>query len=97
MAIIPYGSSTLTNTYTASIGTTWTESTDGYYTQTVTVSGILASDNPIIDLVTTTSGYEAEQDAWGKIFKAMTATDSITFYATGVTETAINIQIKVVR
>ncbi len=95
--LIPYSAPIMTATYTASLGTTWTSNTDGYYTQSVAVSGILAADNPIIDLVTTTSGYKEEQEAWGKIFKATTAKESITFYATEATATAINIQIKVVR
>lgn len=85
-----------TATYTAALSTTWTSATD-YVTQTVTVSGLLATDNPIIDLVTTTAGFEAEQEAWGKVFKAVVAANSITFYASEATETAINLQIKVVR
>ena len=97
MAIIPYGSSTLTNTYTSTVDTSWTSNSAGYYTKTITVSGILASDNPIIDLIPTTSGYENEQDAWGKIFKITTADNSVTLYASKATETSITIQIKVVR
>ena len=97
MAIIPYGSSTLTNTYTATVNTSWTSNSAGYYTKTIAVSGILATDNPIIDLVPTTSGYKAETKAWGNIFKITTAANSITLYATKATETSISIQLKVVR
>ena len=95
--LIPYSVPMMTATYTATIGTTWTANSNGYYIQAVAVSGILSTDNPIIDLVTTTSGYEAEQEAWGKVFKAVCSANTITFYASESTATAINIQIKVVR
>lgn len=85
-----------TATYTATTTADWTDQT-GYYTQTVTVAGLLATDNPIIDLVTTTAGFEAEYEAWDKLFKITTATDSITLYASETITTALNLQIKVVR
>lgn len=85
-----------TETYTAAVGTSWTSKT-GYVQQTITVQGILATDNPIIDLVTTTAAFEAQQEAWGKIFKVTTAANAITLYASEATETAINLQLKVVR
>ena len=85
-----------TVTYNAAVGTSWTTKT-GYVQQTVTVNGILATDNPVIDLITTTAGFEAEQEAWGKVFKVTTAANAITLYASEATETAINLQLKVVR
>ncbi|CDA90614.1 putative uncharacterized protein [Firmicutes bacterium CAG:238] len=85
-----------TETFTATVGTSWTAAT-GYVTQTIAVQGILAADNPVIDLVTTTAGFEAEQEAWSKIFKVTTAANAITLYASEATETAINLQLKVVR
>lgn len=85
-----------TETFTATVGTSWTAAT-GYVTQTIAVQGILAADNPMIDLVTTTAGFEAEQEAWSKIFKVTTAANAITLYASEATETAINLQLKVVR
>lgn len=81
--------------YTATLGTSWTSGTSGY-TQNVTVRGILASDNPIIDIVPT-SNYEAEQEAWGKIFKATTSANKITFYASEETTVSLSLNIKVVR
>lgn len=100
MAIIPYGGNDFndvsTNTYNATVGTSWTE-TNGYYQQTVTVNGILATDNPIIDLIPTLTGFKDEQTAWGKVFKIVTGNNSITLYATEATETAVSIQLKVVR
>lgn len=86
----------LAKEYTATTTTTWTDAT-GYYTQSVTVTGLLEADNPIVDLITTTENFEAEQEAWGKVFKVTTATDSITFYASEAITTELNLQIKVVR
>ncbi len=85
-----------TVTYTATVGTAWTAKT-GYVQQTITVNGILATDNPIIDLVTSTADFAAQQEAWGKVFKVTTAANSITLYASEATTTAISIQLKVVR
>lgn len=85
-----------TVTYTATVGTAWTAKT-GYVQQTITVNGILATDNPIIDLVATTADFEAQQKAWGKIFKVTTAANAITLYASEATEKAISLQLKVVR
>ena len=83
-------------TYTATLGTTWS-GLAAPYTQAVTVSGILATDTPILDVVTTTSGYEAEQTAWNNIVKAVAAANTITFYAKEKTTTSITINVKVVR
>lgn len=74
----------------------WTDNT-GYFTKAVTVAGILATDEPILDLVTTTAGFEAEQEAWGLVFKAETSADTITFYASEVPATEVNFTAKVVR
>ena len=97
MAIIPYGSSTLVNTYTATLTTNWTADSAGYYTQALTVSGILATDTPILDLICSTANFEAEQEAWGKVFKAVCSANTITFYASEATETSVSFNAKVVR
>ncbi len=81
---------------TATLGTSWTVKT-GYVQQVVTVQGILATDTPIIDLVTTTADFEAQEEAWGKVFKATAGANQITFYAKEATETSISLNIKVVR
>lgn len=83
-------------TYTTAVGIVWTEQTNYVY-QTITVNGILATDNPIVDLITNTSDFEAQQEAWGNIFKITTATNSIILYASEATKTAIDIQLKVMR
>ena len=88
----------VTSGYTATITTSWTGSA-APYCQTIAVSGILAADTPIIDIVQT--GTEATdstmRDAWGKVTRITTAANSITVYASEAIATAIPIQIKVVR
>ena len=81
---------------TATLGTSWTAAT-GYVQQVVTVQGILAPDTPIIDLITTTADFEAQEEAWGKVFKAQAGANQITFYAKEATKTSISLNIKVVR
>lgn len=87
----------VTNTYTCNTSTSWTKNSSGYYTQTISVSGITANDNPIIDIVTDVNNYANQLDAWGKIFKITTAANSMTVYATEAISIALLLQIKVVR
>ena len=85
-------------TYTAAVGTTWTGS-EAPFTQTIPVSGMTATDNPIVDVVLD-SDYDTattELEEYAKIYKITTAANSITVYATDKTENAINIQLKVVK
>lgn len=83
---------------TATLNTTWS-GTSAPYTKTVSVSGILSTDTPIIDVVMsgTYSTDEARTEAWGYIYRAVTANGSITFYATEKPTVSLPIQIKVVR
>ena len=37
--------------------------------------------------------YEAEQEAWGKVFKGVTSANKITFYASEATEVALTLLI----
>ena len=75
-----------------------------YYTKTVSVTGILATDTPIIDLVVTiptrdntTEVFDEEQESWGKIIKAECYDGGITFYASERPSINLNFQVKVVR
>lgn len=85
-------------TFTATVGTGWTGS--GPYTQTVAVSGILASDmphvTPVYDADNTTA--QAQREAWGCVSRGVAAAGGIQFTCFGdKPETAIPIQIEVMR
>lgn len=88
-----------TNTYTPSIGTSWTANSAGGYYKTVTVSGILAGDNPVVDVVmgSDVSANALYAEAWALVTRITTAANSITLYASEAPTTAFNIQLKVVR
>lgn len=85
-------------TFTATLGTAWTGS--GPYTQTVAVSGILASDMPHITPVYSTDNATAiaQKEAWNCVSKAEAAAGGIKFtcfeYKPGA---EIPIQIEVMR
>ena len=85
-------------TWTATITATWSGS--GPYTQSVTVSGILASDMPHITPVYSSDNATAiaQTEAWACVSKAVTAANSITFACfEDKPATAIPIQIEVIR
>ena len=73
---------------TVTLSTTWTD-----LTQSVSVSGISASHNAILDIVTTSSDFEAQQEEWSKVYKAETYDGGIKFYAKEATSTALTIQV----
>lgn len=85
-------------TKTATITTAWSGS--GPYTQSVSVSGILASDMPHITPVysTTNATAIAQKEAWSCVSKAVTSADTITFTCfEDKPTTEISIQIEVNR
>lgn len=85
-------------TYTINLGTTWT-GTEAPYTQDVAVPGILATDNPIIGLLQSSS-YETAQaqlQDYGKLYRAVTSADTVTFYAKESTSNSLTLQLKVIR
>ena len=73
---------------TITLSTTWTD-----LTKSVSVSGITANHNAILDVVTSTSNYEAQQTEWAKVYKAETYNGGIKFYAKEATSTALTIQV----
>ena len=73
---------------TITLSTTWTD-----LTQSVSVSGLTASHNAILDIVTTTSDFETQQEEWSKVYKAETYDGGIKFYAKEATSTALTIQV----
>lgn len=69
--------------FTIAAADTWTDQT-GYFTLAKTVSGVLATDTPILDLdlsAATLANIADIQTAWGTIYRAVTSTDTITLYA----------------
>lgn len=76
----------------------WSEGTD-QYTLDIVVGGMLGTDSPIAaPLYSTEAAVRAnENDAWACVEVIETAKDSITVYANAVPETAVTIQMKVVR
>lgn len=83
---------------TATLSTEWTGSA-APYTQTVAVTGVQSTDAPVIDLVAseTPATAEAELEAYGLIYLITTANGSITAYASEKPETALTLQLLIVR
>ena len=84
--------------YNITLDTTWSGSS-APFSKTQTVTGILATDTPIVDVVMsgTYATDEARQEAWSNIYRITTANDSITLYAKEKPTVNLPIQIKVVR
>ena len=90
---------TVINTTVTLLAASWTGAS-APYTQTVNVSGILATDKPILDVIissTVATGVD-EVDAWACITKADTAAGTITFSCYEDKPTIdLNVSVKVVR
>lgn len=88
------GDASIIAKFTATIpSASWTGSS-APYSKAVTVTGILSTDKPIIDLVLTGT-YATDLvmiENWAKIYRAVTSADTITFYATEVPSADIDIQ-----
>lgn len=71
-----------TTTYTVSVNTTWSSYSGGGYYKTVTVSGMLSTDNPVADIVLSTdvSASKLQLEAWACVSHITTANNSITIY-----------------
>lgn len=86
-------------TYTATVSATWS-GTSAPYQQTVSVNGILETDNPHITPVYSSDLVTAllEKEAWNKIGYAVSGSNAITFTCLEEKPTqTLNIQIEVVR
>lgn len=73
-----------TKTFTVSVDTTWTtDSTNGGYKKTITVSGMLATDNPIYDVVlgTDVDANAAYLEAFALVTRLTTAANQIVLWA----------------
>lgn len=88
-----------TETFIVAIDTSWTANSAGGYYKTVTVSGMLADDNPIADVVlgSDVSANALYLEAWALVTRISTAANSITLYASEAPATAFSILLKVVR
>lgn len=68
-------------------------------TQTVNVTGILDTDEPVVDFTPSTD-FEtavAETEAYGLLYDVVTDNGTVTAYATEKPETALNLRLKAVR
>lgn len=87
--------------YTATLTVAGWTGTAALYTQEATVTGILASDTPFVDVdmsgLTTADDMTAAQDAFGLILKATAGAGKITFTASDKPDVALTVKIKVVR
>lgn len=88
-------------TFLVSASTSWTaDSTNGGYTQTISVSGILETDNPIYDVVlgTDIDANSAYLDAFANVSRLTTANGSVTLWANETAPTtAFTLTLLVVR
>lgn len=86
--------------YTSTLSTSWTANGSNGYMQTVSVSGVLASDTPVIGIVQTStiSTNQTLLENWALVSRITTAANSITAYCYGDKPTvALPIQILCVR
>ena len=73
---------------TITLATAWTD-----LTQSISVPGITPQQNAILDVVTSTSEYEAQESEWSKIYKAETYEGGIKFYAKEATTVDLTVQV----
>lgn len=87
-----------TVTLTCTVPVSWTAS-GSYYTQTVAVTGMLATDNPVADILpgTDNDANKLYAEAWGKVQSITTLAGKVTIWCTEVPTVAFPAQFKVVR
>jgi len=81
------------------LGTDGWTGTEAPFAQIQEVSGIFATDVPIVDVVLS-GDWEVDQarlEAWGHIYRIVTSDDSITVYAREKPNVALPLQLKAVR
>lgn len=86
--------------YTSTLSTSWTANGSNGYMQTVSVSGVLASDTPVIGIVqtSTVATNQTLLENWALVSRITTSNNSITAYCYGDKPTvALPIQILCVR
>lgn len=91
------GSGSVSAVYFATVGTTWVGSA-APYSQAIEVTGLLATDRPIIDVSgLTAASAETAEDEWAKVYKAVATADTLTLYTLEKTTASFGIQMMVVR
>lgn len=83
----------------------WVGSTDDWdgiaapYTQAIPVPGVLVTDKPVVDILPNEDYQvaEPELEAYGQIYRIVTAADCVTVYAKEKTTTPIHLQMQVCR
>lgn len=85
--------------YTVSVPITGWSTGTGQYTRTLTVTGILATDTPIVDAIlsTTAATRDNQLTSLAAIELITTAANSITIYANSIPKVALTLRLKVVR
>lgn len=81
-----------------SLSTTWTGS-EAPYEQEISISGMTANDVPTIALVPSGSYSEQQEELkqYGKIYRAVTDSGKITFYAKEATTVALTLQMQLIK
>lgn len=91
----------LTTTIQADNGSTWVADAGGapYYVQTVTLSTIKSTDNPIVDVILSENYNTAKEELenYGKLYRILTYDGYIKVYASEPTKVSLNIALKVDR
>ena len=92
-------SGAVSQTFTATIPASGWTGNSAPYTNIVTVTGLLAADTPIVDMILseTYETAEAQIDAYGNVYRMVAADNQLTAYATEKPTVDISIQIKAVR
>lgn len=70
----------------ATLSTSWMEQADGTYAQTVTVAGVTADNQIIVDVDLSGADIDADiavLEAWGMVNRAKQAANALTFYCYG--------------
>lgn len=86
-------------TITASAATKYTTCTLPVFTaagsKAVTVSGVTANSNPVLDVyIDTAANLPTYAEAWSHIYRADTSTNTITFYSDAETSTQLTVMVK---
>ena len=87
-----------TTTLTATIPVSWTAN-GGFYYQQVSVAGMLATDNPVADILpgSDNAANKLYAEAWGKVQSIDTLDGAVRLWCTAAPTTAFPVQFKVVR